>query len=917
MTALLKSQSQSLSALTRRGFIAKTAAAATATAMMPLLAGRAWAAGGGPGVSVVLDASDPLSREAPVRWAAGYLCDVLIARGLPARVCESLAQAPAGQECIVATGRTSSLAHAGGLMTSNAPEAFGLAWCSIGDLKVLLAVGSDVRGLVYALLELVDRVNLGPDPLALLRSVETVTERPANRIRGAMRLFVSETEDKAWYNDRAFWRDYFTMLATHRFNRFNLALGLGYDGPAGLTDAYFYYAYPFLVTVPGHDVRVARLPEGEASANLEMLQFISSEAALRGIHFQLGLWTHAYKWADGPRVNYMIEGLTDDTHAAYSRDALRTILEACPAIKGVTFRIHGESGVPEGSYDFWRTVFDGVVKSRRPLELDLHAKGMDQETLDVALATGLPVSVSPKFWAEHMGLPYMQAAIRNLEMPPRNSGDNGFFSRSTGSRSFLRYSYGDLLREGRKYSVLHRVWPGTQRVLLWGDPTMASALGRNWNFCGSDGMEFIEPLSFKGRKGSGLPGRRDGYADAAISTGGSGWEKYLYTYRLWGRLSYNPDANPDNWTRLLRHQFGAGAKPAEEALANASRILPLVTSVHAPSAANNNYWPEMYLNMPIVNECRRGLYSDSPTPRRFGTASPLDPQLFLTVDEFADELMSGKRSGKYSPGETAQWLEALARRSSAHLADAERTARPPKSPEFRRLSVDTAMQNGLGLFFAWKLRTGTLYELYLRSGHRQALERALVAYGNARAAWAEAAERAKGVYVADVTYGFSEESRGHWLDRLGAIDSDIESMQKKRDEPAPATTGDSEIVERGMAEVLSPTPRSENTIEHAPPVFFKRGETIAIELSARGRVISTRLHYRRVNQAETWRGVEMTEKSGRWSVAIPAEYTDSEYSLQYYFELRGRTGAPWLHPGLGSNLMNQPYFVVRQGGKAA
>jgi hypothetical protein len=291
--------------------------------------------------------------------------------------------------------------------------------------------------------------------------------------------------------------------------------------------------------------------------------------------------------------------------------------------------------------------------------------------------------------------------------------------------------------------------------------------------------------------------------------------------------------------------------------------------------------------------------------------------LFLTVDEFADELMNGRRSGKYSPGETAQWLETLARRSAGHLADAEREARPPKSPEFRRLSVDTAMQKGLGLFFAWKLRAGALYELYLRSGHRQALERALEAYGNARTSWAEAAERAKGVYVADVTYGFSEESRGHWLDRLGAIDSDIESMRKKRDEPTPPTAGDPELIERAMAEVLSPMPRPENTIEHAPPGSFKCGETIGIELSAKGRVVSTQLHYRRINQAETWRGGEMTEKAGRWSAAIPAEYTDSEYSLQYYFELRGRTGTPWLHPGLEPNLMNQPYFVVRQGGKAA
>jgi hypothetical protein len=41
---------------------------------------------------------------------------------------------------------------------------------------------------------------------------------------------------------------------------------------------------------------------------------------------------------------------------------------------------------------------------------------------------------------------------------------------SAGTRSFLRYGYGDLLREDREWGVLHRIWPGTQRLLLWGDP---------------------------------------------------------------------------------------------------------------------------------------------------------------------------------------------------------------------------------------------------------------------------------------------------------------------------------------------------------------------------------------------------------------------------------------------------------------
>ena len=79
------------------------------------------------------------------------------------------------------------------------------------------------------------------------------------------------------------------------------------------------------------------------------------------------------------------------------------------------------------------------------------------------------------------------------------------------------------MTEDRKYAVLHRIWPGTQRLLLWGDPVSAAALGKNWSFCGSDGMELMEPLAFKGRKGSGKAGNRDGYADAVMTSPGGGW----------------------------------------------------------------------------------------------------------------------------------------------------------------------------------------------------------------------------------------------------------------------------------------------------------------------------------------------------------------------------------------------------------
>ena len=47
---------------------------------------------------------------------------------------------------------------------------------------------------------------------------------------------------------------------------------------------------------------------------------------------------------------------------------------------------------------------------------------------------------------------------------------------SAGSRSFTRYGYADLMREDRRFDILWRIWPGTQRLLLWGDPVFAAGV---------------------------------------------------------------------------------------------------------------------------------------------------------------------------------------------------------------------------------------------------------------------------------------------------------------------------------------------------------------------------------------------------------------------------------------------------------
>jgi hypothetical protein len=905
---------------TRRQFIKTSGLAAAAVAGAGLLPLSVSAVETKSVVTIVLDPADAAATLPPAQWAADQLHDALAMHGVPVQISSSLNDAPPSRECIFVTGRDSQYANqilsAAKISLPDAPEALALARGKIGKRAVTLAAGSDARGLVYASLELADRVNFFADPLAALKAVKPVSERTANVIRSISRGFNSDVEDKPWFHDREFWPPYLTTLAASRFNRFSLTLGLGYDFPSGLRDTYFYFAYPFFLSVPGYDVRAVPLPDAERDLNLAMLKFISDETAKRGLHFQLGLWTHAYRWTNSPDANYTITGLTPETQGPYCRDALRELLTQCPNISGVTIRTHGESGVPEGNTKIWKTIFDGVAQCGRKVQIDLHAKGIDSDIIDAALATGMPVTISPKFWAEHMGLPYMQGAIRPLEMP-RNNHNTGFFSRSSGLRSFLRYGYGDLLKETRRYGVLHRLWPGTQRLLLWGDPETAASYGRVSSFCGSKGVEIFEPLFFKGRKGSGLPGGRAAYADATLKPARD-FEKYDYTYRVWGRNLYNPDTDPDGWSRASAWRFGRGADAAEGALASAGRILPLVVTAHCPSAANNNYWPEMYYNMPIVDPRRRNPYGDTPSPRVLGTVSPLDPEFFLGLDEFADELLKGSSSGKYSPVWVASRLEEHAATATARLREAKSKVRDANSPEFRRLALDVTIQSGLGKFFAAKFRAGVLYGLYQQSHYEPALKAALKENRAARAAWAEVADAAKGIYAPDITFGPEYFQRGQWQDRLTAMDEDIADMEKVLSQisstQAAAPTTDSKVVESAMRAVAEkpklaePPPLAEF---HNPPSSFRRGQSLTIVAHA-PKATSVRMRYRQVNQAEEWQMVEMEQTGKDYRAEIPAAYTDSPFPLQYHFLIRTSNGATLPSPGLRPGWQGQPYFIVRQ-----
>src|SRR5439155_21520181 len=102
---------------------------------------------------------------------------------------------------------------------------------------------------------------------------------------------------------------------------------------------------------------------------------------------------------------------------------------------------------------------------------------------------------------------------------------------------------------------------------------------------------------------------------------------------------------------------------------------------------------------------------------------------------------------------------------------------------------------------------------------------------------------------------------------------------------------------------------------HTPPAKFSPGKPLRIELTIEKepKAVSVRLFYRHVNQAERYESVEMQRQDNRYGATLPGSYTDSNYPLQYYFELKQGPDIAGLYPGFTADLTNQPYFVVRRG----
>ena len=294
-----------------------------------------------------------------------------------------------------------------GGMTECKPEGAIYRWCDTADGKVLVVAGTDETGLMYALLELAERIYA--HGVAGIVKTENLAEYPDNLIRSVSR-FVMSSRDDAWFYSEEFWQYYMRRLVKYRFNRFVLILG--FDTP------YMSPPYPFFVEVPGYPgVKAIGMTDLKRRQNLEMLRRIGQICHEYGLQYNLATWQQTL-WNDNQKA--MVEGLEKDEDALsdYCAEGLKCLLEACPEVDVLQLRVNHEAGVgtQETNEAFWKRMITAVAETDHKVKLDLRAKGLTDGMIRFALEQGLELAVPTKYWCEHIALPYHISKMRTEEL---------------------------------------------------------------------------------------------------------------------------------------------------------------------------------------------------------------------------------------------------------------------------------------------------------------------------------------------------------------------------------------------------------------------------------------------------------------------------------------------------------------------
>jgi hypothetical protein len=522
---------------------------------------------------------------------------------------------------------------------------------------------------------------------------------------------------------------------------------------------------------------------------------------------------------------------------------------------------------------FWHDVFASIKQEHPALRLDLRAKELPDAIIEDALNLGLKANVSTKYWMEQMGLPF-HPTHTNLE----NQKDR-------------RHSYADLLRYPQRYRVHWQLWSGgTTRLLLWGDPDYVRRFAGTARLYDGNSFEVNEMLATRmlgephDEKPLDILNPQYRYFDYEF-------ERYWHFYRVWGRLTYNPETPAEVWEHEFTARFGpqAGAH-VMKGLQLASKVLPRIVaaSYRYQNFPTTRGWAEMN---------RQGSLPE------YAGEEGSDVQQFMNVREEAKALLQGADTAMRRPEETSRWFAQTADGILAEVAQVEKTG--AAGNELRSTLTDLKILAGLARYHSWRLLAGVAYNLYQENhGDLPSFDEAIANERKALEAWSQIVTAAGDVYTENLAFGahavgFSR----HWKEEYQILGRNFEQLLAERQKAVPSD----------YKQILPPRtaagePPSVQLLP-APVARPLQGLDISVKVTAPAGLKWVRLRYRHVTQYEDYQTAAMAfhPETGVYTGNIPASFVDAKWDLMYFIEAVGKDGAGRMYPDMETET---PYVVV-------
>ena len=773
-----------------------------------------------------------------------------------------------------------------GLSVPEAPESLLIAPARLDDGGGAIIAGRDAIGLAYALYEFADfvRSGLGSD---IVPHVEEVRESPFLPVRSVQTQLLNEDVERSWYRSEEYWTWFFQMLAHNRFNQYTITLGHNTN--------YMVPPYAWLFEVPEYpEVRVTGMSDEARAENLRLFQRIGEIAQEYGVALNVGLWTQLPVVAVREGLDYgpsLVENLPESVAGGdYCAKGLRKLLELCPGIKGVQLRMNLESGIPNEQQEaYYQTQFEAIANCGRPVRLDMRYKSLSQRTVDLANEAGLDLTVSTKYWCEHMGLPF------------HPTWQDPAYSES-------RYGYGAMLHYPRNYRVVYRLWNvGTSKLFVWGDPDYAARFARSCTLGGGEGFEIFTPLSNKGYGNESGDWRVFANESDEYYT----WEqeRYWAFYLAFGRWGYNPDTPDTVWARAFKERFGSVSEDVDTSYRAASQILPLITATTQYSAANWRWWPEMETGMHL--DAYRAIQPADYS--QFYAIAPFPTRQHWRAEDwaarhsaFVEDAIAGNLNSKWTPIQVADRLNELGQTATDFTMAIEFFSIPePVRPEFESTARDFRALAHLAQYHALKKRAAVQLEFFRLNGEKGRLVLAWNLIQSAQLQWKLLVDATDGRYSDNLVFGFSKEHNsdfasrlhehtGHWKDRMGDVQRDVDfvaDLMQKNDIPLDIDVG---AAARLITRYPGETSRKEKPeITHDRLTSATPGQDLAITANVKSAepLRDVSVYFRPVDQTRPWKRIPMQPgEEGSWSATILGGEIDPRFDFQYYLEARVATG---------------------------